>query len=81
LFDFSAFVDGDMSSARYYSPVTMTFDAQHESLLIADYKSQLQLTTGMKYISSRIRKLSLRDKLVTTVLGGPGNSFCPLNIY
>jgi len=80
LFDFSAFVDGDMSSARYYSPVTMTFDAQHESLLIADYKSQV-LNTGLKYISSRIRKLSLRDKFVTTVLGGPGNSFCPLNIY
>ena len=80
MFDFSAFVDGDMSSARYYSPVTMTFDAQHESLLIADYKSQV-LNTGLKYISSRIRKLSLRDKFVTTVLGGPGNSFCPLNIY
>ena len=51
----------------------MAIDETHSNLFIADYKSVT--IKKIPYISSRLRRLSLKNKTVETVLGGPGNLF------
>jgi hypothetical protein len=66
-----AFSDGYMANAKFYNPRYLAMDDSHQNLFISDTMAILKLGKST-IVSARIRKLSLTNKTVSTVLGGRG---------
>jgi hypothetical protein len=62
-----------MANAKFYNPRFLAMDDSHQNLFISDTMATLKLGKST-IVSSRIRKLSLTNQTVSTVLGGRGKS-------
>ena len=62
----TGFLDGPSAAAKFFNPGALAIDNDHNSLFIADYFESVET----KRKSARIRKLSIQDSFVYTVLGG-----------